>query len=41
MPCLMGNLYDPHIIGRIKSACEYDVVVAMNPCLNWGGADYA
>jgi hypothetical protein len=39
VPCLMGHLYDPHIIGRIDSACEYDVVVAINQELNWGGSD--
>jgi len=35
LPCLMGHLYDPHIIGQIDSACKRDVVVAMNQFRYW------
>ncbi|HKO49135.1 MAG TPA: hypothetical protein VJV79_15490 [Polyangiaceae bacterium] len=41
LPCLMGNLYDPHIIGRVDSACEHDVLVVMNQFRNWSKSDYA
>jgi hypothetical protein len=39
LPCLMGNLYNPHIIGSIDSACQHDVVVAMNQFRFWPETD--